>query len=184
MMNTATMAEIQSLGETIRGIKIAMMTTVCADGSLRSRPMATLDMEFDGTLWFFTRLDSSKVGEVADEGQVNLNFADPTEHRYVSLSGLATLSVDRQKIEELWSADVEPWFPEGIQDSQLALLRVDIDKWEYWDARSGVMVCCEGVLIEPATEFVQEVGDHLRVDLSGIWVTQDVGNSRMRNEGI
>jgi general stress protein 26 len=146
--------------------------------------MATLDMEFDGTLWFFTPLDSSKVGEVADEGQVNLNFADPAEHRYVSLSGLATLSVDRQKIEELWSADVEPWFPEGIQDSQLALLRVDIDKWEYWDARSGVMVFCEGALTEPAAEFVQEVGDHLRVDLSGIWVTQDVGNSRMRNEDI
>jgi hypothetical protein len=102
----------------------------------------------------------------------------------VSLSGLATLSVDRQKIEELWSADVEPWFPEGIQDSQLALLRVDIDKWEYWDARSGVMVFCEGALTEPAAEFVQEVGDHLRVDLSGIWVTQDVGNSRMRNEDI
>lgn len=183
-MNTATMAEIQSLGETIRGIKIAMMTTVCPDGSLRSRPMATLDTEFDGTLWFFTRLDSSKVGEVADERQVNVNFSDSAQHRYVSLSGLATLSVDRQKIGEFWSVDVEPWFPEGIQDAQLALLRIDVDKWEYWDARSGVMVCCEGVIAEPATEFVHATGDHLRVDLSGIWITQDVGNSRVRNDGI
>ena len=180
----ATIAEIQSIGEAIRGIRIAMMTTVCADGSLRSRPMATLDMDFDGTLWFFTRLDSSKVGEVADEGQVNLNFADPVQHRYVSLSGLATLSVDRQKIEELWSPDVEPWFPEGIQDSQLALLRIDVDKWEYWDARSGVTVCCEGVIAEPTPEFVHATGDHLRVDLSGIWITQDVGNSRVRHDGI
>jgi len=183
-MNLATTSEIQSLGDTIRGIKIAMMTTVCPDGSLRSRPMATLDTEFDGTLWFFTRLNSSKVGEVADEGQVNLNFSDSAQHCYVSLSGLATLSVDRQKIEELWSTDVEPWFPEGIQDSQLALLRIDVDKWEYWDARSGVMVCCEGVIAEPTPEFVHATGDHLRVDLSGIWVTQDVGNSRVRNDGL
>ena len=62
-----------------------MMTTVCANGSLRSRPMATLDMDFDGTLWFFTRLDSSKVGEVPDEGQVNLNFADPVQHLCVAV---------------------------------------------------------------------------------------------------
>ena len=31
-----------------------MMTTVEADGSLRSRPMWTQGDEFDGSLWFLT----------------------------------------------------------------------------------------------------------------------------------
>ncbi|MDQ3122831.1 MAG: pyridoxamine 5'-phosphate oxidase family protein [Actinomycetota bacterium] len=39
-----------------------MMTTVEADGSLRSRPMWTQGDEFDGSLWFFTS-DEAPLGE-------------------------------------------------------------------------------------------------------------------------
>ena len=55
--------DVKKLAELIKGIKVAMLTTVCADGSLRSRPMVTQDKEFDGTLWFFTPAESPKVHE-------------------------------------------------------------------------------------------------------------------------
>ncbi len=34
-----------------------MMTTVCEDGSLCSRPMTTVDSDFEGGFWFFTKVD-------------------------------------------------------------------------------------------------------------------------------
>ena len=47
-----------------KGIGFAMLTTEEADGTLRSRPLATLQMDAAGKLWFFTALSSGKVGEI------------------------------------------------------------------------------------------------------------------------
>ena len=130
-MSTTSSNEFQHLAHLIHGIKTAMLTTASADGSLRSRPMATLEGEFDGVLWFFTRADAPKVGEVQQEGQDNVNYADADGQRFVSVSGRATLVVDREKIQELWSPVYKAWFPKGLDDPQIALLRVEADKAEY-----------------------------------------------------
>lgn len=159
-----------------------MMTTVCKDGSLNSRPMITQEPQFDGGLWFFTRADSAKVGEVEEEGQVNLTYENAMESVYVSLSGQATLVQDRQQIEKLWKEELTAWFPEGLNDPEIALLRVDVSKWAYWDARSGVMSERTGTLNDSPAEVVPDIGDHRRLDISGVWISQDVGTAKTRNE--
>ena len=131
MMKLATM---------IRGIKVAMLTTVGADGTLRSRPMAAQDAEFDGTLWFFTQAGSAKMSEIRQYPQVNASYASPEDHRYVSLSGRASVVQDPDKMRELWSPAHRAWFPQGLDDPELVLLRVDVDKAEYWDMLSASMV--------------------------------------------
>ena len=182
-MTNATISEdIDHLQNLIRGIRIVMMTTVCRDGSLCSRPMATQEPQFDGGLRFFTKADSAKVGEVEEEGQVNLTYENSLQSVFVSLSGRATLVQDRQQIEKLWTEDLMAWFPEGLNDPQLALLQVDVCKWSYWDARSGAMSEHSGCLDEAPAEAVPDHGDHRRVDISGIWVSQNVGTSKTRNE--
>ncbi len=181
-MTMFTSDEIQHFAILIKGIRIAMLTTVRSDGSLRSRPMAAQEAEFDGTLWFFTRAVSPKVGEVEEEGQVNVSYADSEDRRYISISGRATLVLDRQKVEALWNPGLVAWFPEGLADPQLALLRVDTENGAYWDAQSGGMVLTGGVPKAAPPEVVYEPGEHQRVDLSGVWVTQDVGTSKTRNE--
>ena len=126
------------LGDKIKGIQIAMMTTVETDGSLRSRPMATQDMEFDGDLWFFTKASAPKVDDVQHDQQVNLGYAKPGDNLFVSISGSAQLVRDRQKIDELWKPALKAWFPDGKDDPDLALLKVNVENAEYWDAPSGV----------------------------------------------
>ena len=174
--------DIDHLQHLIRGIKIAMMTTVCKDGSLTSRPMATQESQFDGGLWFFTKADSAKVDEVEEEGQVNLTYEDHLRSVFVSLSGRATLVQDRQQIEKLWTEELTTWFPEGLNDPQLALLRVDVCKWAYWDAQSGAMAEYRGCFDDAPAEVIPDHGDHRRVDISGIWISQNVGTSKTRNE--
>ena len=94
----------------IRGIKVAMLTTTAPDGSLHSRPMATQEAEFDGVLWFFTKSGSGKVDEILHDSEVNVSYASPEDHRYVSISGKAALVRDRDKIEEFWSPVYRTWF--------------------------------------------------------------------------
>lgn len=44
--------EFNVLKDKIKDIQFAMLTTVEQDEDLRSRPMATHDMDDDGTIWF------------------------------------------------------------------------------------------------------------------------------------
>ena len=165
-MSTTSSNELQHLAGLIRGIKTAMLTTACADGTLRSRPMATLEREFDGTLWFFTHADAPKVGEVQQERQVNVSYADADGQRFVSVSGRAALVLDRKKNQELWNPAYKAWFPKGLDDPQIALLRVEAEKAEYWDAQSSAMVQLMSLVKGLVTGQSCPPGESKKVDLS------------------
>ncbi|APW62258.1 pyridoxamine 5'-phosphate oxidase family protein [Paludisphaera borealis] len=137
---TAAAAGVRKVALMIRGVKVAMLTTTAPDGTLHSRPMATQEAEFDGALWFFTKSGSGKVDEILHDSEVNVSYAAPEDHRYVSVSGKAALVRDRDKIEELWSPVYRPWFAQGLDDPDVALLRVDVRKVAYWDMLAGGMV--------------------------------------------
>lgn len=121
----------------IDSIGAGMLTTPDEQGLLSSRPMMPLEMDVNGSLWFFTRPSGTKE---AAGGHLNLSFAQPSDATYVSITGRSTLVYDRARIEELWSPMAKPWFPEGKDDPHLALLRVDVDTAEYWDSSSSRMV--------------------------------------------
>jgi general stress protein 26 len=131
---------LKKLGSLIKDISVAMLTTAEPDGTLRSRPMATQKTEFDGTLWFFTQAHSPKVDEIDRAHQVNLSYADAQTHEYVSVSGIATLVRDPARNEELWNPVYKIWFPGGLDDPELALLKVEVEKAEYWATPSSKVV--------------------------------------------
>jgi general stress protein 26 len=135
--------DVQKLARLIKGIRVAMLTTQDEDGTLRSRPMETQpekDGGFDGTLWFFTHASAHKTDEIDRDDHVNLSYAEPSDNRYVSVSGRARLVRDRAKIDELWTPVLKAWFPHGKDDPDVALLKVGVTKAEYWDSPSSTLV--------------------------------------------
>jgi general stress protein 26 len=162
---------IKKLGQLIEDIQFAMLTTTDPDGSLRSRPMATHQdhggkgKDFDGVLWFFTKAESGKVDEVQQDQHVNLAYASPEKSKYVSVSGIATLVRDKLKAKELWDPKYKAWFPDGLEDPDLALLRVDVAKAEYWDTPGGAVVHVIGLVKALATGKTYQPGDHEKVEL-------------------
>ena len=132
--------DVRKLAELIKGIGVAMLTTVEDDGSLHSRPMVTQETGFDGSLWFFTWRDTAKVHEIQRDQHVGLSYASPSDDRYVSVSGRARLVDDPATAKELWNPTLKAWFPKGLDDPNLGLLCVDVQKAEYWDAASGKLV--------------------------------------------
>lgn len=138
-MNHSTQQEaIRKLAELIKDIDIAMLTTVDEDGALRSRPMGTQQVEFDGDIWFFTSDETGKVNEIERQNRVNVSYAQPDKQRYVSVSGTAQLVYDRAKMEELWSPIYKAYFPQGLDDPALRLLKIRAEKAEYWES-SGLI---------------------------------------------
>lgn len=125
-------SDYEKLGELIEDAEIALVTTVEADGTLHTRPLATLEYANDGTLWFFTAIDSAKVEELSQDMRVSVAYANSDEHAYVAIAGRGEILQDRKKAEELWTPMAKAWFPDGLDDPKLALLRVQIERAEYW----------------------------------------------------
>ena len=146
MAATSSSKSIKKLDSLIKDMRFAMLTTVCPDGSLRSRPMATLRRDFDGTLWFFTDAAEPKVHEIERDPHVNVSFADPDKNNYVSVSGRASLVRDKARMKELWNPFFKAWFPKGLDDPKLGLLRVAVEQAEYWDSPNSKLVQLGGLL--------------------------------------
>ncbi|WP_224994591.1 pyridoxamine 5'-phosphate oxidase family protein [Cesiribacter sp. SM1] len=130
---------VQDLIKKIENIEICMFSTVEADGSIASRPMSTRQIEPDGTLWFYTNEHSLKADEVRQYDHVNLAYADIGNQLYVSVSGTGELVTDRAMVQKLWSPVLQAWFPRGLEDPDLALIRVIPHAAEYWNASSNKM---------------------------------------------
>ncbi|MDB5364865.1 MAG: pyridoxamine 5-phosphate oxidase [Rhodospirillales bacterium] len=163
----ADTAERAKLFEMIKDVDTTMMTTVDEDGALRSRPMGNRQADtFDGTLWFLTRASSHKVLELQETDEVNLAYASPEKHTYVSVSGRARLVRDRSRARQLWSSSLKVWFPQGLDDPDLALLRVDVEKAEYWDAPSSTMLHLFGKAKAALTGKPSEGGENKKLKLA------------------
>ena len=165
MASTEHEAEIKKVAELIKGIKFAMLTTAEDDGSLRSRPMATQQAEFDGSLWFFTSTTTAKVGEINRDRHVNVSFADPDKQVYVSASGPGSVVRDRKKAEQLWNPLYKAFFPNGLDDPDLVLLRVDVEIAEYWDSPGGSLARAFRFIKAAATHDPGAMGEHSKVRL-------------------
>jgi general stress protein 26 len=126
-------ADLRKLGELLDGIEVAMLTTRAADGSMVSRPLETLALDGNGELVFFTAADSGKIGELEADPAVNLAYAHPSDHRFVSVRGHARISRDRATIDELWSMTQAIFFPQGKDDPNLVVLRVRVRDAAYWE---------------------------------------------------
>ena len=155
----------QELWERIEGVRTAMLTTVEPDGSLRSRPMWTQGDEFDGSLWFFTAEDAPKVEDLQRNPHVGLSYAAPDKDLYLSVSGRAELVYDRSKAEELWNIFAEAWFPDGVDDPKLALLRVDVDRAHYWEDKKPKVLQFAEIVLGAIRDTPPKSGDEKELDL-------------------
>ncbi|MDB5208307.1 MAG: pyridoxamine 5-phosphate oxidase family protein [Flavisolibacter sp.] len=130
---------LEKFAKLAREISICMFITNTNEDE-HTRPMATIEVEGNGTLWFFTDVRSIKVDEVAKEKEVHLTYAHPGKESYLDVWGTATIVTDRQQIKDRWSPIVKAWFPDGVDDPNLALLKVTPNNCYYWDSETGKMV--------------------------------------------
>lgn len=161
-------AAFEKLIDLINHLHIAMFTTVSTTDTLRSRPMATLKIdEAERALWFFTAIDAPKSDEIAEEHQVCVTYASPQKQSYVSISGRAQIIRDLDKARELWTPMAKLWFPAGVEDPRLGLLRVQMDEAEYWDSPSSKVVqlfgMAKGALMRTG---MPDLGENVKLQVS------------------
>lgn len=143
--------DVEKLKELMKDIKFAMLTTVGEDNQLHSRPMTLKAADFDGDLWFIISRSKAPAREIEDIHQVNVSFADANNMKFISVTGTGEIIVDRKKVEELWNPMYKAWFPEGVNDPDIAALKVQVTSADVWDSPSSKVVRMVGFLTSAIT---------------------------------
>lgn len=137
---------LKKLKDMVDEIKVCMFATVHADYSLYSRPMQTIQVDDKGNIWFFTDEYSEKVEDISKDNTVYLMYSHPGKNSYLHVRGDASVVTDKEKIKELWTPMVKAWFPKGIDDPRLSLLKVHSGEASYWDGTSNKFVVFFNIL--------------------------------------
>ena|ERR1051326_7224033 len=108
---------IDDLYDLIDGIEVAMFTSRRRDGHLVSRAMQTQRRTAGADLWFVASVESNKFEELAADPHVNVSYYRDRTREWVSVSGKAILSRDRDLIRGLYKPDWKIWFAAEEGDS-------------------------------------------------------------------
>jgi general stress protein 26 len=155
---------IEILKGKIEEIRICLLTTFSAKDEFSSRPMATAKVEEDGSIWFFTNEYSPKSTEISKENKVTLGYSSPSDNTYITINGKAELVDDQLRKEAYFSAPVKAWFPDGVNDPRLILLKVTPESAEYWDGSSSKIVIAFEMLKAIVTGEQPHAGKHDKIN--------------------
>lgn len=155
---------IEILKSKIEEVRICLFTTLSEKDEFSSRPMATVKVEEDGSIWFFTNEYSLKSTEISKENQVTLGYSNPSGNTYITVNGTAELVDDQVRKEAYFSAPVKAWFPEGVEDPRLILVKVTPESAEYWDGTSSKIVLAFSMLKAIVTGDQPDAGTHDKIN--------------------
>ncbi|HSE42202.1 MAG TPA: pyridoxamine 5'-phosphate oxidase family protein [Acidobacteriota bacterium] len=125
-------------------------TSISTGDSSGARPMNVRKVDDEGNLWFLSANDSHKNEELSLDPSVKLYFQGSAHSDFLQLNGIATISKDKAKIKELWSAVIKTWFTEGIDDPRITVIKFTPTEGYYWDTKHGNAVAGMKILISAA----------------------------------
>ena len=156
--------EVEKLREIVKDIRIAILTTVRGEGAMSARPMAVTGAEFDGDIYFLTKLHSRKLLEIGRDDRVSVSLADAKHDRYLVLSGRGEVITDKITIRGLWNPAYKAWFPDGLEDPEIAALKVSVEEAEYWEG-PGKLAELFGIAKAAMTGQQFDGGDHAKISI-------------------
>ena len=157
---------VEKLIEMVKGVRTCMLITNEKDAeNLSGRPMGINKIDDDGTIWFFTKASSYKVDEIEENKKVSIAITNESSNNYLMIHGTATLVNDQAKMKELWSAIMKAWFPLGLDDPDMTLIKVTPNEVNYWDSSSSKMVVLFNMLKAIVTGKEYSEGEHGKINL-------------------
>jgi general stress protein 26 len=150
----------------VKGVRVCMLFTIEQNAeNLSGRPMSISKIDEDGTIWFFTKASSYKVDKIEESKKVSIAITNESNNNYLMIHGTATLINDKTKMKELWSSILKAWFPLGLNDPDMILIKVTPNEVNYWDTNSNKMVVLFNMIKAIVTGKEYAEGEHGKINL-------------------
>lgn len=105
--------------------------------SAGTRPMTVQEVDDNGNLWFLISNDSFTYQELQANPKVKLYFQGSAHSDFLYIEGNASMSRDKEKIEQFWSPIIKTWFTEGKDDPRITVVKIQAAHGYYWDNKHG-----------------------------------------------
>jgi general stress protein 26 len=156
---------VKKVKELVDASNTCLFTTSLSDKPLATRPMATVKVDDDGNLWFFSQRYSNKNKEIKEDERVQLFYANNSAAEYLSIYGQADISDDEEKINKLWDPLAKTWFHDGKEDPDITVIEVRPKEIYYWDTKHGKMVSLLKIIAGAVTGITMDDGEEGRIKL-------------------
>ena len=130
------------------------------DATQHFQPMTAFVEEKAGQIWFFTRKDTDLARATA--GGMAM-FTIQTNDLQACIGGRLTETLDRARMDKYWNSVVAAWYPDGKDDANLTMLRMDLADAEVWISANPVKFAWE-VAKANATHSTPDAGDKAHID--------------------
>lgn len=144
MNNTENLIDkeaIDKLKSLVDDITICLFCTdLKTDDGATCRPMSAIKVCDEGNIWFFSEKNSDKNKAIKEDKDVQLLFSHPGKSSYLVVNGTAEIITDKVTIEKLWTPVAKIWFKEGMNDSNISVIKVTPKNAYYWDTVGNRMI--------------------------------------------
>jgi general stress protein 26 len=148
----------------IEAVGVGMLATRFA-GGLRARPVEPRPERAAGLIWILTDDRSAKDHEIAADPEVCLIVIDAGDKAYLSLTAQATVLRDSAKAATLWHESDRTWWPQGPEDPNLRLLRLEPQRAELWDGPASAVAAALELAKSRLTGHKPNLGENRKVTL-------------------
>lgn len=125
--------------EMAEAIDFAMLATDLKTLPLHMIPMSTKKVDDQGNIWFLSNKNSTHNQNILNNSNVHLIYIDKGSMQFLNVYGSATISTDRNVIEELYGKADDTWF-DGKDDPNITAISIRPTESYYWDPKNNKLI--------------------------------------------
>ncbi len=128
-INKAKENPLGQFWDELEGVTAVMLGS--SDSHDHMQPMAPNVARDEGTIWFFTHVDTD-IASKANGGTTHMCLINKSHDYHACASGSLSVQKSQEHIDRFWSPVTAAWFPKGKDDPDLTLLRFTPTSAEAW----------------------------------------------------
>ncbi len=142
----------------MKDIQVSFLNTQFEDGVI-TRPMIARFDEADRTaMYFISGGEGSQVDAMLNDKMVSVSMSDKSQKIYIVIKGKCTLTKSKAKIKLFWNSMTDLWFPKGLENSDVSLIKMDFDTLECWDSSGNLIIKAIDMLVAKINKRPPEFG--------------------------
>lgn len=149
---------VEKIRQLAKSARVCFFGTTHGSPPLDVRPMTVQEVDVVGNLWFLSARSSALNKDIARNPKVQLLFANPADSEFLNLQGFATIHDTKAFREKYYTPLAKTWFPGGVNDPELTVIRVMPREGHYWDTVYGKAVTLLMVAVGAVTGQPMDIG--------------------------
>ncbi len=129
------------------------------------QPMAAFGDKAADAIWFFTKTDTDLVRQTGASHDAMVCIMAKDMEFQACIHGVLIPDTERPKMDQFWSPFVSAWYPDGKDDPDLIMMRLDPSDARVWVSKRGPITYPLEIAKANATHKLPDVGGKQDVKL-------------------